>query len=66
MDLSELENLFGDRLVTSESVRSQHSHDESWHIPENLPDAVIFPETSNEVSRIISFAFKNNIPVIPF
>ena len=47
MDLSELENLFGDILVTSESVRSQHSHDESWHIPENLPDAVIFPETSN-------------------
>ena len=66
MDLSELEDLFGDRLVTSEAVRSQHSHDESWHVPENLPDAVIFPETSNEVSRIISFASKNNIPVIPF
>ena len=66
MDLSELENLFGDRLVTSESVRSQHSHDESWHVPENLPDAVVFPETSNEVSRIISFASKNNIPVIPY
>ena len=66
MDLSELENLFGDRLVTSESVRSQHSHDESWHVPENLPDAVVFPETSNEVSRIISFGFKNYIPVIPF
>ena len=64
MDLSELEDLFGDRLVTSEAVRSQHSHDESWHVPENLPDAVVFPETSNEVSRIISFASKNNIPVI--
>ena len=66
MDLSELEDFFGDRFVTSEAVRSQHSHDESWHVPENLPDAVVFPETSNEVSRIISFASKNNIPVIPF
>ena len=58
MDLSELEDFFGDRLVTSEAVRSQHSHDESWHVPENLPDAVVFPETSNEVSRIISFIYK--------
>lgn len=66
MDLSKLENLFGDRLVTSEAIRSQHSHDESWHIPENIPDAVVFPETSEEVSSIISFASKNNIPVIPF
>lgn len=64
MDLSELEDFFGDRFVTSEAVRSQHSHDESWHVPENLPDAVVFPETSNEVSRIISFASKNNIPEI--
>ena len=66
MDLSELEKTFGDRLVTSEAVRSQHSHDESWHIPERIPDAVIFPETSKEVSEIISFASERKIPVIPF
>ena len=46
MDLSKLENFFGERFVTSESVRKQHSYDESWHIPNNLPDAVVFPETA--------------------
>ena len=50
MDLSELEDFFGDRFATSEAVRSQHRHDESRHVPEYLPDAVVFPETSIEVS----------------
>ena len=66
MDLSKLENFFGERFVTSESVRKQHSYDESWHIPNNLPDAVVFPETTLEVSKIISFANDEGIPVIPF
>jgi D-lactate dehydrogenase (cytochrome) len=66
MDLSELENYFGERLITSESVREQHSHDESWHIPENIPDAVIFPETTEEISKIMTYASDNNIPVVPF
>ena len=66
MDLSKLENFFGERFVTSESVRKQHSYDESWHIPSNLPDAVVFPETTLEVSKIISFANEEGIPVIPF
>ena len=66
MDLSKLENFFGERFVTSESVRKQHSYDESWHIPNNLPDAVVFPETTLEVSKIISFANEEGIPVIPF
>lgn len=66
MDLSELEEIFKERLVTSEAVRSQHSHDESWHVPENIPDAVIFPETAKEISEIIKYASKKNIPVIPF
>ena len=66
MDLSKLENFFGERFVTSESARKQHSYDESWHIPNNLPDAVVFPETTLEVSKIISFANEEGIPVIPF
>ena len=66
MDLSKLENFFGERFVTSESARKQHRYDESWHIPNNLPDAVVFPETTLEVSKIISFANDEGIPVIPF
>jgi len=66
MNLKELEDFFGDRLTTSKSIRLQHSHDESWHIPSNIPDAIVFPETTEEVSKIIQFAFKNKTPVIPF
>ena len=56
MNLPELKEIFGERLSTSDSVRKHHSSDESWHIPENLPDAVIFPNNSEEVSLIIKFA----------
>lgn len=66
MNLNELEDFFGNRLTTSKSIRLEHSRDESWHIPSNIPDAVVFPETTEEVSRTIKFAYKNNIPVIPF
>ncbi len=66
MNLEELKDFFGERLATSKSVRLEHSHDESWHIPKNIPDAVVFPETTEEVSRIIKFAYNNKIPVIPF
>ena len=66
MNLKELEDFFGDRLTTSKSIRLQHSHDESWHTPSNIPDAIVFPETTEEVSKIIQFAYKNKVPVIPF
>ena len=66
MDLSKLEKIFGERLATSKNIRIQHSHDESWHVPNSIPDAVIFPENSNEVSLILKFANEKKIPVIPF
>ena len=66
MDLSKLEKIFGERLATSEAIRLQHSHDESWHVPESIPDAVIFPESTDEVSTILNFANERKIPVIPF
>ncbi|MFL2843951.1 MAG: FAD-binding oxidoreductase [Alphaproteobacteria bacterium] len=66
MDLSKLEKIFGERLATSEAIRLQHSHDESWHVPESIPDAVVFPESTDEVSTILNFANERKIPVIPF
>ena len=66
MDLSKLEKIFGERLSTSETIRLQHSHDESWHVPKSIPDAVVFPQSSYEVSIILNFANERKIPVIPF
>ena len=63
--LDELRTLLGDRLSVSQAVREHHSHGESWHAPAP-PDAVVFPETTQEVSRIVSVCARACTPVIPF
>ncbi|MCW5701884.1 MAG: FAD-binding protein [Bradyrhizobium sp.] len=63
--LEELAALMGERFSTGEAVREQHSHDESWHEPE-APQAVIFPETVEEVSEIVTICARHGTPVIPF
>ena len=66
MRFDELRVFLGERLTTSKAIRLEHSYDESWHIPANIPDAVLYPKSTDEVSKIIKFANKNEIPVIPF
>ncbi|QZA32591.1 FAD-linked oxidase C-terminal domain-containing protein [Hydrogenibacillus sp. N12] len=64
--LTELRALFpNDRVSTNPTVLEQHSHDESYH-PPHLPDAVVFPESTEEVARLLRFANARRIPVIPF
>jgi D-lactate dehydrogenase (cytochrome) len=65
MLIDELRALLGERLSTSESVRDHHSHGESWHAAAP-PDAVVFPESTAEVSRIVAACAENRTPVIPF
>jgi D-lactate dehydrogenase (cytochrome) len=57
--------LLADRLSTAESVRDHHSHGESWHAPAP-PDAVVFPETTAEVSAIVAASAGARVPVVPF
>jgi D-lactate dehydrogenase (cytochrome) len=54
-----------DRVTTNLTMLEQHSKDESYHKPQ-LPDAVVFPKTKEEVSRIVSWANEHHVPVIPF
>ena len=63
--LGQLRPLLGDRLSTSQSVRDHHSHGESWHEP-SLPDAVAFPQTTEEVATIVAACADARVPVIPF
>src|SRR5690606_36749936 len=42
-----------------------HGHSESWH-PPALPDVVVFPESTDEVSRIVAAAARHGAPVVPF
>jgi len=62
-DLMNLKAIVGEQCVsTGESVLNLHSHDESYHNPV-LPDVVLWPHSTNEVSRIARYAHERKIPV---
>jgi D-lactate dehydrogenase (cytochrome) len=62
-DLVRLKAIVGEQFVsTGESVLSLHSHDESYHA-HALPDVVVWPHNTDEVSRIVRDAFERKIPV---
>jgi D-lactate dehydrogenase (cytochrome) len=63
--VQQLRQIAGDRVATSESVRANHSHGESWHDP-SPPDAVVFPETTAEVAAIVSACAAARTPIVPF
>lgn len=57
--------LRSDQVSDSESILEQHSHDESYHTPV-LPDVVVFPESTEDVVAVISYAAKQGVAVVPF
>ena len=63
--LDELKNELGERLSVAASVRDHHSHGESWHAAAP-PDAVVFPESTEEVARIVAACARARTPIIPF
>ncbi len=63
--IDELKALFRERLSTSTGVRDHHSKDESWHHP-HRPDAVAFPNTTEEVAEIVRVCARHNTPVIAY
>lgn len=54
-----------EQVTTNEVMLHQHGKDESYHEP-HLPDVVVFPKTTEEVSAILAFANERSIPVVPF
>ncbi|HKW00807.1 MAG TPA: FAD-linked oxidase C-terminal domain-containing protein [Vicinamibacterales bacterium] len=63
--LDDLRAICGDRVSTGESVRTNHSHGESWH-PPGMPDAVVFPESTAEVSAVVAACARARVPMVPF
>ena len=63
--VSALRDLLGDRLSTGPSILDQHSQDEAYTTPAR-PDAVAFPETTQEVSAILRICSQHSCPVIPY
>jgi len=56
---------YGDRAVTSQSVREHHSHGEGMQ-DAGLPDVVVFPESNEEVASILKLCNQARIPVIAY
>ena len=63
--VEELRTLLGNKLSTGSSILETHSHDEAYTKPA-LPDAVAFPETTEQVSSILKICSKHGCPVIPY
>lgn len=59
----EFEALLGARFSQAESERAHHAGGESHHAPQP-PDAVVWPETSEEVSQIVRICMAAGVPVI--
>ena len=62
---AELKNLLNNRYSTSESTRGNYARGEDTYDP-ILSKAVVFPETNEEVSKILRICNEHKIPVVPF
>jgi D-lactate dehydrogenase (cytochrome) len=63
--LEALRARFGERLSTAAAVREHHSRDESYHVPQ-LPDAVLFATSTEEVQAAVSLCAEHRVPIVPF
>jgi glycolate oxidase subunit GlcD len=62
----ELEKLIGkDKVKTSPDWRLVYSYDGTPTGYRGIPDVVVFPETTEDVSKILAFANEERIPVYP-
>ena len=62
----DLRALLGEgQVATSESVLDLHAGDLSYH-PRRTPAAVVFPESTKDVSRVLAWANERTVPIVPF
>jgi D-lactate dehydrogenase (cytochrome) len=63
--LAELLALLGERVSTAAGIREHHGKDESY-LPYAAPDAVVFPESTEEVRDIVLVCRRHRAPMIPY
>ncbi len=56
---------YGNRLVTSQAVREQHGNTTTW-IDNQPPDAVVFPQSTEDVQDIVQLCAAHRVPIIGF
>ena len=62
---AEIKKIFNGRFSTSVSTRANYARGEDTYDPV-LSQGVVFPETNEEVSKILKLCNENKIPVVPF
>jgi len=60
-----LKQRFGDQLQTNASLLEQHCHTMTY-IPSQLPDAVVFAESTEDVQQVVRVCAEHKVPIIPF
>jgi D-lactate dehydrogenase (cytochrome) len=63
--VADLRTLLSDRASAAAAVRDHHSHGESYHKP-HPPDAVVFPQSTEEVADIVRICARHGAPIVPF
>lgn len=60
-----LKQRFGERFQTGQSFREQHSHTTTY-LPSQLPDGVVFVESSEDVREVVRLCAEHRVPIVPF
>ena len=60
-----LKQQFGERFQTGQAIRDQHGHTTTW-IATQPPDAVVFAQSTQEVSDIVTVCAAHKVPIIAF
>ncbi|MEM7069352.1 MAG: FAD-linked oxidase C-terminal domain-containing protein [Pseudomonadota bacterium] len=60
-----LKQKFGEKLKTSQALREQHAHTTTY-IPAQLPDAVVFATSTEDVQETVRVCAEHKVPIIPF
>ncbi len=63
-DIHFFQSLLQERCIVDESIRTEYGHDETEDIT-IMPDVVLKPETTAEVSEIMRYCHEHNIVVTP-
>ena len=61
--IAELQSCLGQRVTRSKSDLDLHGRSESY-FPEAPPDAVAYPETTEEVAKIVGVCARHGLPVV--
>lgn len=60
-----LEQMLPGRVARAEAIRRQHANSLTFH-PAQLPDAVVWPESTADVAEIAKFAAAKRLPLVAF